>query len=487
MRAAIYLRVSSEMQLEGFSLEAQEAASRALITARGWTLAEVYKDEGRSAKTTERPAFQAMMADARAARFDAVVVHKLDRLSRSIIDLLLIAKELEALKISFVSATEQFDFTSPIGKVLFALLAAFAQWYLDNLAAETAKGHHARAAAGHRHGSIPFGYYTHYMKEGGEGLALIDENEAAGVRMAFNAALTKGDTAVALLLNEHGYRPTGRNGPRALTFWTKDSVSYMLQNPFYTGRVRYRKQLYEGVHEPIISDELFNAVQEARSRRRLHNRGGGSGTPSLLSGLARCVGCGLSMRIIRAQRHNYYACLSQRRGRLTRCTKPYAAATAVDEAMGRIIAAIRLPDHWREEVMRQLEQPEEPGARSREQTLAALQRELDANKTMFRLGHIAEREYTEEHARLTRAITALEAPARAAEKPLAVGELLENIEALWQQADDESRHQLLVSLFDEIVIDSENPNVIVAVRPLPAAEPLIHYLAEAVDILPSRS
>jgi hypothetical protein len=89
--------------------------------------------------------------------------------------------------VALVSASEQFDFTTPMGRVMLTMLAAFAQWYLDNLSAETAKGKRARAEAGLWNSAVPFGYRVAYKKDGGDGLAYPDEDAVEGVKMAFQA------------------------------------------------------------------------------------------------------------------------------------------------------------------------------------------------------------------------------------------------------------------------------------------------------------
>ncbi|MBL8095448.1 MAG: recombinase family protein [Anaerolineales bacterium] len=146
IRVALYVRVSSVAQvIEGFSLEAQDRLCRTFAAQRGWVVVAVYTEPGVSAKDSNRPAFQQMLRDARAGRLKLILSHKLDRFSRSLLDVLIHLNQLEALGVSYVSASEPFDFTTPIGKVQLAILAAFAQWYLDNLSQEIAKGKTARA------------------------------------------------------------------------------------------------------------------------------------------------------------------------------------------------------------------------------------------------------------------------------------------------------------------------------------------------------
>jgi site-specific DNA recombinase len=100
----------------------------------------LYEERGRSGKNALRPEFQQLTRDANAGLFDVIIVHKLDRFSRSVVDMFSYLKGLKVVNSSLVSVTEDFDFTTPIGKVLLALLSAFAEWYLDNLGNEITKG-----------------------------------------------------------------------------------------------------------------------------------------------------------------------------------------------------------------------------------------------------------------------------------------------------------------------------------------------------------
>jgi site-specific DNA recombinase len=221
-KVAIYLRISSEMQADGYSLEAQLTICRRLAEERGWEVSTVFVDE-ESAKTDARPQFQDMMRATRAASFDAIIVHKLDRFTRSVEDMLSYLRELESLNVALVSATEQFDFSTPMGRLMLTMLAAFAEWYLGNLSHETAKGKRARAESGMWNSEVPFCYAVHYRKVGGDGLARPDEHDAQGVGLAFGKYATGqySDNDIARLLNEAGYRPKGR-GARALELFSKD-------------------------------------------------------------------------------------------------------------------------------------------------------------------------------------------------------------------------------------------------------------------------
>jgi len=143
MRAALYARVSSEEQVEGYSIDAQKRAFQALVEGRGWTEYRQYIDEGKAARTDDidrRPAFKDMTAAAFSGDFDVLVVHKLDRFSRNLRITLEYFDKLSKAGIPFVSINEQMDFSTPWGRLALTLLGGLAQFYSDNLSQETKKG-----------------------------------------------------------------------------------------------------------------------------------------------------------------------------------------------------------------------------------------------------------------------------------------------------------------------------------------------------------
>jgi DNA invertase Pin-like site-specific DNA recombinase len=134
-RRPLLPRLSSEEQVEGYSLDAQQRAGLAHCAAHGWAVAGEYRDEGRSARTDDiakRPAFRQLIEDAEAGLLDVVVVHKPDRFARNLRVTLETLERLDRAGVGFVSISESMDFTTPIGKVILATLAAFAQYYSDN-------------------------------------------------------------------------------------------------------------------------------------------------------------------------------------------------------------------------------------------------------------------------------------------------------------------------------------------------------------------
>lgn len=470
MRAAIYTRVSSaELQLDGFSLDAQRTACERLAQERGWKVVAVYTDPGVSARTTERPQFQRMMEDARAGRFDVIIVHKLDRFSRSVVDILLTLRELEGLGVTLVSATEQFDFSTAIGRAMLTIMAAFAQWYLDNLSAEVSKGLQGRVRAGYWVGGVPFGYQVKYNREGGDGIPYPDEHEAEGVRLAFEKYATGmySDREIAELLNEAGYRPRGR-GKRALPLFSKDSTTVILRNRFYLGEVQYKGEWYPGLHEPIISRELFERVQAIRAQRRkrvgVSARKGSRVYP--LSGVTRCARCGWPMRGSSSGGTRYYRDPARDQGR--DCNQRQVRAEEAERALGDFLAGLTLPRDWQERVLAIIqEQAGNPQEVARER--ARLKGQLDRLKRLFVLGDLEEAEYRLERDRLRAQLDALTPPVMPDLKKAA--ELLQDFRAIWGAATPRERKQIVHTLLEAVYLDAEQGPV-VAIQPRPEYEAL---------------
>lgn len=460
MRAVTYARVSSDMQLDGYSLEAQHDVNLKLIASKGWQHVGAYRDEAQSARTTDRPDFQRMLEDARAGYFDVIVVHKLDRFSRSVVDVLITLRDLEKYGVTLVSATEDFDFTTPAGRMLLVMLAAFAEWYLHNLSVETAKGNKARAHAGLWNGSLPYGYYANYKKEGGDGIAYIDEDAAAGVRLAFQAYSTGAysHADIARLLNESGYRPAQRHGKHSLPMWSKDSVAVILQNRFYTGQVQYKGEWLEGLHEPIVSAELFERVQAVRVERRVNRRENSAPRQAriyLCTGLVRCARCGHRMRVHPAKRQTYHYYSCDHNLRQHECDQPYIPLAPVEEQVAAFLCSIRLPHDWQEQVQALVQ------AKARQQvgpkvTRSQLENRLTRLTDLYKWEHISQEEYLTERKDIEAQLAQLEP--RLTPAVDRAGTLLQNFAAVWKVATRKEQRSLVRTLIERVVLDSEAPS-----------------------------
>ncbi|MFZ4816572.1 MAG: recombinase family protein, partial [Phototrophicaceae bacterium] len=304
MRAVIYTRVSSAEQVEGYSLSAQREVCQRFAEFKNWQVVHTYEEPGRSGKSDMRPVFQQMMADAKRNHFDVVIVHKLDRFSRRLQDVLSYLSQLNDLGVLFASATEQFDFTTPSGRLTLSIMGAVAQWYTDNLAEEVRKSAQERHRQGHWNGILSFGYSTPArfrdallnptLNEAQASLieatleqyphaidtaAIPDPIHSPGVRLAFELYATGqyGYRAIADRLNAQGYLI--RNAKGQLGPFGSATIRELLQNRFYLGEVSYigygkrgrasklDRTWQPGAQTPIIEQELFDRCQQIHQTR----------------------------------------------------------------------------------------------------------------------------------------------------------------------------------------------------------------------------
>lgn len=291
---AIYIRVSTQEQVENYSIESQRERIEAYCKAKGWVIYDVYIDPGYSGSNTDRPALQRMLGDI--DKVDAVVVYKLDRLSRSQRDTLeLIEEHFLKNDVDFVSITETLDTSTPFGKAMIGILSVFAQLERETIAERMRMGHIKRAEEGYRGmgGDYdPAGYARV------NGMLEIKEDEAKHIKAAFDLyeqylSITK----VQNRLKELGYK-----------VWRFRRYNDILHNRLYCGYVSFAGEYYKGNHEAIITEDQYDRVQVLLSRHRGHNAH--KAKESLLSGLVTCACCGERYLTYnsgnRAKLKNYY-------------------------------------------------------------------------------------------------------------------------------------------------------------------------------------
>lgn len=275
MKAAIYIRVSTDRQAdEGFSLEAQHDLLMELLEKKGMELYRVYSDPGISGKTMKkRPGIQQMISDMKAGRFEAILVHKIDRLSRNLGDLYEFIGLINKLNTRLVIASfgsDEIDTISPMGKAFLYFQGIFAEIYSDNLREETLKGLEKKMRKGGIHMSrAPLGYDIEYDSEGNRKL-VINEDEAKLIRDVYSKYLEgKGVVWIAKHMNTYS---RGKEGG----VWDSKYVKDVLKNRTYIGQNHFkpvqweeeRRIITEGDHQPIISQEDFERVQKMMARKK---------------------------------------------------------------------------------------------------------------------------------------------------------------------------------------------------------------------------
>ncbi|MDW8396879.1 MAG: recombinase family protein, partial [Anaerolineae bacterium] len=410
--AAIYVRVSSEEQTDGHSLDEQQLRCREFCQRRGYHIVAEYVEVESAKNIADRPQFQRMIADARAGRFRVIVCHKLDRFSRDVVDGLTVLKDLTQYGVAFTSASEEFDFTTPVGEMVLTLLLAFARWYRRNLIAETTKGKQGRARKGMTNASVlPFGYKR---DESGQP---VPSEDAPVVREMFERYSTGlfTDLQIAEWLNGLGKTTNGVWGKRP---FSRDTVRAMLLNPFYAGWVVYRGlsdrenarrermrqskravKLIPGQHEPIISRELYERCQAIRGlRRRAAGRPAAGDRVYLLSRLAQCAHCGGLLRATRVGREEGYRCTTRERGLTCSAQRTHISQSALLPDLSAIMAQLQLPEGVKAEVLRILEASDPAAETSRKRE--RLEGELRRLNRMYQAGTVDDDYFDREAARI---------------------------------------------------------------------------------------
>jgi len=303
MKCAIYTRVSTDNQveIEFNSCESQEEKIRAFISSQeDMTVFNVYKDEGYSGADLNRPAMQEMLKEIAssptAPRNDSginvVIVYKMDRLTRSPKDFYQLIELFEKHGVDFISVTERFDTSTPSGRLLRNIMLTFAQFERELASERTKDKMLQRASKGMWNGGlVPFGYKVENKK------LVIKKDDAKILKQIYDSYLLHGSIFKI-------YKETGLS---------KSRISYILRNIIYTGKIKYIDKIYEGNHEAIISEEVFNLAQgvhkEKHRKMRIYK-------DYALAGLLKCKECSSHMtpchtnkkRKGRTKHYYYYRC-----------------------------------------------------------------------------------------------------------------------------------------------------------------------------------
>lgn len=264
--ADLYIRVSTTEQAEeGFSVEEQEARLSSYCSAMGFTVNAVHIDPGYSGATIDRPALKELIADVKAGRCGRVLVWKLDRLSRSQKDMLILLEDVFiANGCDFVSLMESFDTSTAFGRCVVGILAAFAQMERENIKARTMMGRVAKIRKGHFSGShCPVGYK---FKEGTNEL-LVDPYYSLIVKEVYKLFLS------GTGLSEIGRTITEKYGDSSYDWSKNTAVRRVLSNSVYMGKVQLNGELYDGLHEALISEtDWYMAAALLEHNRAINKR-----------------------------------------------------------------------------------------------------------------------------------------------------------------------------------------------------------------------
>ena len=340
VRCAVYTRKSTEegLEQEFNSLDAQREAGEAYVRSQaglGWALLpERYDDGGFTGGNMDRPALQRLKADIQAGKVDCVIVYKVDRLSRSLLDFARLMETFEQHQVAFVSVTQLFNTASSMGRLILNVLLSFAQFEREIIAERTRDKIAATRRKGKWAGGRPL---LGFDVDPRGGRLLVNADEAERVRAIFALYLEhEALLPVVQELERRGWANkcwrSKKGQPCGGRPFTKTGLHRLLTNVTYVGRVRYKDEVHQGEQPPLVDAGAFQRVGQ-----HLAHNGPTLGPPALnrpgalLKGLLHCGPCGSAMTPAHsakgARRYRYYTCVTaQKRGWHTCPSKSIPAA-----------------------------------------------------------------------------------------------------------------------------------------------------------------
>ncbi len=346
IRCAIYTRKSTSegLEQEFSSLDAQREAGQSYIASQkgeGWVpLPDQYDDGGFTGANLDRPALQQLLADIRDGRIDCVVVYKVDRLSRSLLDFTRLLELFEQHAVTFVSVTQAFNTNSSMGRLTLNILLSFAQFERELISERTKDKMAAARKKGRWVGGPPVLGYT---VDPATKCLVVHEQEAALVRQIFERYLkersllgvTKWLNGISHTTKQHWTRKGRSLGgvPFKITH-----VQAILKHVLYLGQVSYNGQRYAGQHDPLIGEELFAKVQTMLAdNRQIRRLASNTKQFGLLMQRLVCQPCQSAMchtyTAKGPRRYRYYVCTNAQKRGYAGCPAPSLNALAVEEAV----------------------------------------------------------------------------------------------------------------------------------------------------------
>ena len=464
IRCAIYTRKSTDEGLdqEFNSLDAQREAAEAFIASQrheGWeALPNRYDDGGFSGGTLDRPALQRMLQDIEERRIDCVVVYKVDRLSRSLLDFTKIVETFERQGVTFVSVTQQFNTTTSMGRLTLNILLSFAQFEREIIGERIRDKVAAAKRKGKYTGGMPvLGYDVDRAAK----KLVVSSTEAQLVRHIFKRFVQTGSaTLLADELNRQGHRTkewiTAKGATHAGTTWNKMHLYRMFNNRLYIGEIVHHDQHYPGEHEAIVPRDLFDKVQAILEENyRARGNKTRARTPALLKGLIRCGHCGCSMGPSftkkKGRTYRYYVCLlATKRGWDTCPVKNVAAGEIEGVVMAQLRALFQTPELIAEtcRVARQKEAAEIEHMKAERFGLAGeLPRAVDPQR---------KREVEKRIAEIDGMVATLEANPLSEQQ---VAEALRNLDQAWEELFPSEQARIVALLIERITVANEGIDV----------------------------
>ena len=465
MNAILYARVSTEKQAD-LSIPAQLRAMRDYAHQRQWLVAEEFIEPGASAKTTERPALQRLLARLRDTkrRTDVVLVHKIDRLARNVYDHATIKALLKQRGVQLASVVENVDDTVP-GQLVENIMASIAQFYSANLSEEVKKGMRQKVLRGGWPHLPPCGYVSVKNADGRGAHVEVHPGKGPVVSRAFELYATGnyGLQALANRLATDGL--VSKSGhPFAVS-----QVRRLLTNPFYAGRVIWHELDVPGQQTALTSLEVFDRVQHIVKRRFRDTGQKGSIKGFVLRGVAICANCRGRMTAEQHDKWGYYRC-SRQSYKKEKCQARFCNAKKAHADLERICHQVTIRRTTAEAIRQRAEQLIAGRATTRDERLAKLRAEHDGlNGSELKLteafarGDLSPEGYRQRALHLRSRRVEIEEivnrqPMSTEQLTSRIKKALELATSIWDlyaPLDDERRNELLRAVFQTIVVGPE--------------------------------
>lgn len=318
IKVYLYTRVSTSIQIEGYSLEAQKSRMKAFAIYNDYEIVGEYEDAGKSGKSIEgRIQFNRMMEDIKSGKdgVSFVLVFKLSRFARNAADVLSTLQIMQDYGVNLICVEDGIDSSKDAGKLMISVLSAVAEIERENIRIQTMEGRIQKAREGKWNGGFaPYGYKLE------DGKLFINEEEAVAIRTIFDQYVntTIGANGISKYLENHGIRKIPRqNGKNPL--FDAGLIRKILKNPVYNGKIAFGRRtlekvhgtrneykqveqdeylISEGIHEAIVSDEVWQAAQvklKSQAKKYEHVNKGKDTRTHLLSGIVKCPICGVGM------------------------------------------------------------------------------------------------------------------------------------------------------------------------------------------------
>ena len=347
-----YTRVSTAMQIDGYSLDAQKARMKAYADFNDYQIVGEYEDAGKSGKSIEgRASFCRMMEDIKSGKDGVayVLVFKLSRFGRNAADVLSTLQVMQDFGVNLICVEDGIDSSKDAGKLMISVLSAVAEIERENIRVQTMEGRIQKAREGRWNGGFaPYGYRLV------DGVLQINEDEAPAIRTIFKQYVNTdtGANGLSKYLETHGFQKLARqNGTSPL--FSATLIRAILKNPVYCGKIAFGRRklekihgtrneyhqvpqenylLVDGLHEGIVSEELWNAAQVkllAQSKRYEPVNRSKAEQAHLLSALVKCPICGAGMYSNKCTKRkkdgtpyksfSYYSCKHRKMQRGQKC------------------------------------------------------------------------------------------------------------------------------------------------------------------------